>query len=63
MNINSQIIIAAMQRLTGRRYRINLDGVDEETKREIGRFIRDVTSRVSSIKRSARNLSLSLRFN
>lgn len=52
-----------MQRLTGRRYRINLDGVDEETKREIGRFIRDVTSRVSSIKRSARNLSLSLRFN
>ena len=44
-----------MQRLTGRLYQVKLDDLDEQTRRELQRFIRDAASEIQSIKNRARN--------
>jgi c-di-GMP-binding flagellar brake protein YcgR len=53
--ITPETIRNEMQRLTGRRYQVKFDDLDEQTKRELQRFIRDAANQIQSAKNRARN--------
>jgi hypothetical protein len=44
----------SMQRITGRRYNVKVEMLDDESRRELARFLRDVEDTMGGLKRRAR---------